>query len=119
MPWAIKTKPRKGHAAIGQADSKDWNGPKGYPTLSGCFSIFFMPTYLSRHFSQEKRISILKLCLCYVRLPAKNEKFSLGICFQTGRCGSLGTLAVERVPEPFLFQLRCIGLGRKHLRMTK
>lgn len=52
MPWAIKTKPRKGHAALGQADSKDWNGPEGYPTLSGCFSIFFMPTYLSRYFSQ-------------------------------------------------------------------
>lgn len=26
MPWAMKMKPRKGHTALGQADSKGWSG---------------------------------------------------------------------------------------------
>lgn len=55
--------------------------------FSGCFSIFFMPTYLPRYFGQEKRISILKLCLCFVGLPAENEKFRLAVVFRQADVG--------------------------------
>lgn len=47
--------------------------------------------FLSKQFDQEKRISILNLCLCC----AKTGKIRLGSCFQRGRYGSFGTLAVR------------------------
>lgn len=117
MPWALKTKPRKGHTALGLIQ-KVGLVPEGYPTFSGCFSIFFMPTYLPRHFGQEKRISILKLCLCFVGLPAENEKFRLAVVFRQAGVGLSELWQLRECLDHPCFSW-CIGLGRKHLRMTK
>ena len=63
---------------------------EGSPTFMGVSASFlFIPTYLLKHIGHKKKISILKLCLCYARLSTKGGKFRLSSCFQVDSCRGL------------------------------
>lgn len=120
MPWAMESKLGERPILLqGRLIQRvEWS-PRPPQYLGDVLAyFFFMPTCLSRHFGQEKRMSMLKLCLFQAQLSTNNGKFRLG-SFLMGRCESFGTLAIERVPGPSLFELRCFGLRGKHLKMTK